>query len=67
MKEEPESTVKCPLCSCLEWMTTSPIGRSLLRARREVLRAVRDCADRRIDHLDDLLGGEPEVHSVKVE
>jgi hypothetical protein len=48
-------------------MARSPIGRHVLRARREMLRAARNCLDRKIANLDQILRDEPEVHSVKVE
>lgn len=68
MKEdEPGQSTICPVCSCLEWMAQSPVGRHLLRARREVLHAVRAGLDRQIGRLDQVLTDEPEVHSVEVE
>ena len=68
MKEdEQRQPTICPLCSYLEWMVQSPVGRHLLRARREVLRAVRAGLDRQIGRLDQVLTDEPEVHSVEVE
>ena len=65
--ETPDDRPACWLCECRARMARSPVGRQVLRARREMLRAVRTCVDRKIAHLDRLLTDEPEVHSVKVE
>jgi len=65
--ETSEDRPVCWLCECRARMARSPIGRHVLRARREMLRAARNCLDRKIANLDQILRDEPEVHSVKVE
>ena len=45
-------------CNCVRDFCRSPVGRHLVNARKEVLLAIRECVDSRIERLDGLLEDE---------